>query len=68
MYTLIYNIPLKFMYFIYSSLHLLMPYPHHGPLHFPLLTDSQLFVPYISESMSAYYIYLFYFLDSTYKW
>ena len=61
-----YNISLLLIYFIHSSLYLLILYPYLAPSLSPLVTTS-LFS--ISVSLFLFcYIHSFYFLDSTYKW
>ena len=67
--SVLYNISLLFIYFIHSSLYLLIPchYLASPPSLSPLVTTS-LFSISVSLFLFSVYICLYYFLDSTYKW
>ena len=61
------NISLQYIYFICSSLYLLIPYPQLFFSPFPLPTSNHQFVLHICESVSILLYLFIYFLDSTYK-
>ena len=66
---MLYNISLQLIYFIHSSLYLLIPYSYLAlpPSLFPPVTTS-LFCLSVSLFLFCYLHLLASFLDSTYKW
>ena len=63
------SITLLLIYFVHSSLHLLIPYPQAAPPYFPLLTSNHQFVFHTYQSVSVllyiYFVLYFYILPTS---